>query len=520
MEEDELDTNPLFKALQTSYVELFEKVQDGCLICIPQTISMTGVSVNQKFVETHVLRPSPYFKGQYVTLHSSKVKTVHYENSTRLLTTGDGFPQQCQIQILSEELGYNKNYQPYKILIIERPLDSSLLPKKASFTQNAAKSITVPTSYIESHTFLSSLPKVDKVLSRLDESIAQFSTNYMVLKEYLGDAAKRLQEIHLQYVQLCIDECSQDLLSSSMFHDAVFTAMENYIMASVKKKLFSVICDRCEREDRLLEQRCNQLTGVSMEKLGVRKELACPVPTAVVELASLDIFTTPLEKIHCVKSTIDNITTSIDSFIQANQNPEILLEDIPCVTSDDLIPLLVMVIAKSQCRYLASNVFYMENFHWSANGRGQDNLSYCLVTLKAALEYLKTTDFSYVKGLSRSTSTAEKQKEVSLRDLTQKSKEFALKTKSDVQIKTGSVRSQSKNEMDEQMDWVSQMVVQTNPTPRTAGSVFGSQYEIKKIPDIQPKSSSLQTELKRNQMGAFLISQDDDIFGMSFGKQT
>ena len=38
-----------------------------------------------------------------------------------------------------------------------------------------------------------------------------------------------------------------------------------------------------------------------------------------------------------------------------------------CLTTDDLIPLLVTVIVQSRCGQIASNIFYLENFNWSGS---------------------------------------------------------------------------------------------------------------------------------------------------------
>ncbi|XP_033747141.1 putative uncharacterized protein DDB_G0284213 [Pecten maximus] len=121
---DELDINKFFRFLQTSYLDVYEAAQERCyMVCIPQQTSLTNININKKFVETHILRPSPYFQSEFLTLKSSE-RIVHLEENGKELRTGDGFQCPCKVKILTEELGYNKDYKPFKILVIEKPLDT------------------------------------------------------------------------------------------------------------------------------------------------------------------------------------------------------------------------------------------------------------------------------------------------------------------------------------------------------------------------------------------------------------
>jgi hypothetical protein len=48
-----------------------------------------------------------------------------------------GFSKPFSVHILSEELGYNKKYEPFKILILEQPLDPLLSPSPQFGTMKA-----------------------------------------------------------------------------------------------------------------------------------------------------------------------------------------------------------------------------------------------------------------------------------------------------------------------------------------------------------------------------------------------
>lgn len=55
----------------------------------------------------------------------------------------------------------------------------------------------------------------------------------------------------------------------------------SYIMGAVHKKVFSVIKEAFEEDDKLLFTKCKQLHNVTAQQLGVNKKIACPLLQAV-----------------------------------------------------------------------------------------------------------------------------------------------------------------------------------------------------------------------------------------------
>jgi hypothetical protein len=95
-------------------------------------------------LETHILRPSPYFQGEYLTLNHKTVTIEKHTLVTRLggstsaLQGSDavvliacftlGFREQRAVRIVNEELYYNEQCQAFRVLCVETPLDE--LPSK------------------------------------------------------------------------------------------------------------------------------------------------------------------------------------------------------------------------------------------------------------------------------------------------------------------------------------------------------------------------------------------------------
>jgi hypothetical protein len=137
---------------------------------------------------------------------------------------------------------------------------------------------------------------------------------------------------------------------------------------------------------------CKRYSSITPKVLGVDQRLCCRSPEAVVELAALDTHTTPLDKLICMKEVLEYITESVKAHASEHQSLE--EDSMPSLASDDLIPLLVVVIVQAKCGHLPSNLSYCEMFHWSTSSKAE--LGYTLVTFQAAVHYLQNADLSKI----------------------------------------------------------------------------------------------------------------------------
>ncbi|KAL3856681.1 hypothetical protein ACJMK2_011408 [Sinanodonta woodiana] len=520
---DELEINPFFNTLQNRFQDLYETAQEQCsLICIPTTVSLEDVDITNTFAQMHILKPSPFFKGQYVTAYSLDT-AVTFDEKSRELVTGEGFTQQVRAKIINEELGYNKNYQPYKIFIIDKPLHAKYLGRQSE--EKAAQLYTPKCSLKECKDFLQEYPEYKMVLRDLDDSLTKFNRNYLLLKDFLDDASSRIRTMSQNATKKCLDCTKHTLWVDPKFKEVLSSAIENYAVGSVHEKIFSVICDRFQSEDEYILQKCIQLQGLTPEHLKVTPEFSCSVPSAVEKLSNINGLKTPMEKMYHLKSTLDNITEEVTCNVQKKWPPGVGTEEIPCFTSDDLIPLLVTVIVQAKCSHMYSNIFYMENFYWAEGTKDRDNLSYCLVTLKAAVEFLKTANFDDLK-----LKKTRNKDEISIAEIIESTREVSLTSSSE----SGSADSKrvrplksSQSRYDEQFKSVSKILEETSKEhaksqkqKKEVKSIFGDQFTMhQNIPEVVPREvPPHQNQQRKEKMGDFLSSLQDNIF-QSYGKQ-
>ncbi|XP_029648556.2 putative uncharacterized protein DDB_G0284213 isoform X2 [Octopus sinensis] len=514
---DELDINPVYQALQTNFLSQFEEAQEKCyVICIPQSSSLTGVNINSKFIKSHLLKPSPFFKGQYYT-SCSKGKIVYLEKNELYL---EGFFGGSRTKILNEEIGYNKIYKPYKILVLDKPLDPTLKPaKNGNKSRNSNLFMPKPTAE-ECCQWLLSFPEFEPILNDLDIRIRMFNTNYMVLPCYLENTATHLSELAEETVTKCC-ACAPRLIQNDIrFLSVLNSSIESYILENVYDTVFPVIRQHHVEADQALLTRCIELSAGNNLQIGIAQQFDCDLPEACNILQMLDSLKTPLEKLISVKSCMDSISSGISQHTEKSRlfhkraNPSI------CITSDDLIPLLVKVLIKAQCPHLQSNIFYMDVFNWSAASKDKDNISYCLVTLKAAVIYMKEQIMTTSRPLSDPTPTIQHTHKSQSEAMGARMK-YSESSSGVTSLNTHLERRRPPKSLDETMDNITRRLreISNEEAPvknKRTSSIFGPYSKKISITstELVPTKTSTNTSksVKKPDLGDFLSNLQDDVF--------
>lgn len=506
---DELDINPFYQALQTSHLRCFETAQENCyLICVPLTTSLTGVGITTKLINTHILRPSPYFKGQYYTC-CSKEKVFHFDENVNELYP-EGHADGSRTKILNEEIGYNKDYKPYRILIIDNPLDSNIKPNRNNCKKNIADFVLPKQSAEECHKWLASFPEFQSIINNLDDNLKNFHRNYMVLPHYLENTSKYLMDLSEDTVKKCCASTVPPFNSDVRFLAVLRSVIESHITENVYPKIFPAICEEFVKADKLVLTRCSQLESADNRQLGIDNKFNCDLLDAVLCLRKLDDLYTPLEKLLCVKATLDHISEGINKYTEQNNLFRKISCQYVCITSDDLIPILAKVIINSKSPHLESNVYFMDIFNWSAASKDKDNLSYSLVTLKAAILYMTDSDILTQNKINENSENILDKNNSNL-------------TTTDKYQPISKVNKQPSS-LDEKMDRITQRLKEfqnESNQNKKMKSIFRDPYT-KKISiysskETPPRKSSTN---ENPDLGEFLSRVQDDIFGETCGKLT
>ena len=97
------------------------------------------------------------------------------------------------MKILFEELFYNKEYQKFTVVCIDKPLEGNF--KK---TMESGDFVIPPPSnrnYNSCRKFLESFPENDLVLKKIEQYIRAFYKNYFIVKGFEHHSKKKVEEL-------------------------------------------------------------------------------------------------------------------------------------------------------------------------------------------------------------------------------------------------------------------------------------------------------------------------------------
>lgn len=143
------------------------------------------------------------------------------------------------------------------------------------------------------------------------------------------------------------------------------------------------------------------------EDFGAQKAFHSFSVTAPIFLAlsSLKTYKTPLEKLHCLRKTLDEIN---DELIRSTKKRTSPLQKLSCtaIASDDLIAAVICALVTVKVPEFVSEVAYIQTF--SRYLPCKNEFGYSLVTFEVAKEYIKNfsiSDLRKKKGLSNEITT-------------------------------------------------------------------------------------------------------------------
>jgi hypothetical protein len=86
-------------------------------------------------------------------------------------------------------------------------------------------------------------------------------------------------------------------------------------MNGIHDTIYDRVCKRFKFEDSSIYTRATEFCKlrITADQLGARIELSVPLPSAVVELASLDSLKAPMEKLRAMRNSVDYVIADVKS---------------------------------------------------------------------------------------------------------------------------------------------------------------------------------------------------------------
>uniref|UniRef100_A0AAR2K8X5 VPS9 domain-containing protein n=1 Tax=Pygocentrus nattereri TaxID=42514 RepID=A0AAR2K8X5_PYGNA len=366
MYDENILKNPFYLALEKQRPDLCSRVAElHGIILVPCRGSLSAGSYTGAKLESYILLPA---EQGYQTADG---KEVSIENNQVHL--GSGFLNCGFVSILFEETFYNEKEQAYSILCISRPVDCEPSPVELS---------PVPALYC-----LKNVEEAKEFLGRhaekLDKFIAAFCNSFK-------EQERKGLRYHIDTVHGLYTKCLQCLLRDSRLKmltkqelqmTLLKQAVEMYIHHGIHDFLFSYVGTLEASQDAAFNKTARGLQDLQQKDLGVKSEFSINIPRAKRELNQLNRCTSPQQKLLCLRK--------VTLTIMQSPSRTVTLE---AVCADDLLSVILYLLVKTEIPNWMANLSYIKHFHFCNSAK--DDLSYCLTSFEAAVEYISQGNLS------------------------------------------------------------------------------------------------------------------------------
>uniref|UniRef100_A0A3Q3X142 VPS9 domain-containing protein n=1 Tax=Mola mola TaxID=94237 RepID=A0A3Q3X142_MOLML len=327
--------NPFYLALEKQRPDLCSQVAElHGIVLVPCCGSLTVSSFSASQFDSYVLQP---VEDGFRTVDGKEVRI-----QDRQVLLGFGFPAPASVPILFDETFYNDQEQSYNILCISRPME-------------------VDPSQVE----LS--PPPPYCLKSLDD-----------VREFLGRHAQKLDRFIQGFCQAFREQERKGLRHHIVENNLsvyVFFLSQMYVHHGIHDLIFNFVGTLEASQDATFNKTSRSLQELQQKDLGVKPEFSFNLSRAKRELSQLNQQTSPLLKLLCLRRVV----------LTATQTPRRTVS-IEAVCADDLLSVILYLLVKTEIPNWMANLSYIRNFCFSHSSK--DELSYCLSTFEAAVEYI------------------------------------------------------------------------------------------------------------------------------------
>ncbi|XP_066523930.1 ankyrin repeat domain-containing protein 27 isoform X2 [Hoplias malabaricus] len=358
--------NPFYLALEKRRPDLCSRVAElHGIVLVPCRGSLSTCSYTAAQFESYVLLPA---EQNYQTADG---KEVSIENNQVHL--GSGFLNSGSVPILFEETFYNEKEQAYSILCITRPTDCEPSPVELSriVALYCLRNVEEAKEFLGRHA------------EKLDKIIVTFCNSF---KE---QERKGLRH-HIDSVHGLYTKCLQCLLRDSRLKvltkqelqmTLLKQAVEMYIHHGIHDFLFSYVGSLEASQDSAFNKTTRGLQDLQQKDLGVKSEFSINIPRAKRELNQLNRCTSPQQKLLCLRKVALTIMQSPSRTVTLG-----------AICADDLLSVILYLLVKTEIPNWMANLSYIKHFHFCNSTK--DDLSYCLTSFEAAVEYISQGNLS------------------------------------------------------------------------------------------------------------------------------
>lgn len=375
--EENLQTNPLYMKL----IEKFELLNEICLnnwIClIPKRTTITEQCLqSHEFLLGHVITPSFELpKTHFINMIGEEIIINHQYIKIKSEPTR-------KILILFEEIFYTKELQKFKLLCIDSPVLSKFISKEINsnhhhIVRNLQESIELIQEYGKK-----------QVERKISNAIKNFTARIQTTSDY-EKIETNLKLLYEYCVNLTCKSSRKLKEDDPYLYINLKIAIEYILMDKAYEKIFDSISIQSIDESQKFNRQLRKLSNISLDDLNISKHITNERLTSLkFELLKIDTYKCALDKLTCVKSVIDGIST---------------LSEKKLIVTDEMLPILVYLVIKTNYHHWIPTLKFIKESNLSQvlspESQSSGNaLLYILTTLEAVIFFVQTNEDLPIKS--------------------------------------------------------------------------------------------------------------------------
>ncbi|XP_014243304.1 ankyrin repeat domain-containing protein 27-like [Cimex lectularius] len=370
--DEDLSENIFFKVLQNEYFDLFSKATaEGWIICVPRADSIPKYALDANDFFSHVLIPNEELpETHFRTLNGKEVRIC---NRVVIVDSEDAVT--FTTHVLFEETYYTADMLRYKVLCVESPL------------QHCSDDLKTESGIITVHNLRDCIDFLwtessKEVLERIDEAVQTFlSANDRLEFKSLQDQKDAISELYTKCLNIALKDSKlreKTYMNRHMLDNAK-VSVESYMHHNVYGKLMKGISACTAYEDACFNKIVRNLYDIQLKDLKIGSEFQVVIPKARSELKKIECYSTVVGKVGCLRKTIVAIT-----------NEDAALSQMNVLAADELLPMLVFLVAKSGIPNWIAHLTFIKEFSFSNSAFHGNQHNFLVTSLEAAITYIKT----------------------------------------------------------------------------------------------------------------------------------
>lgn len=375
---EELLASAFYQALKRAYPNLHERAAaEDWTVVVPAWPPEAPLA--RDVLESHLLQPSPYFLGAFVTING---RAIEMSDDERRLIPREGWHDGAvAARVVSRDSVYSSAFKAVAVLRVDRPLTGAVTvvpPQRQVRHRSAVSSASRAAGELDGGSdttaALRSLrAESEAALSWLDEALVEFNERYVSVGGFESYTAGKLSGL-LEAALTRLVESNPGIGGDSEALRSAALTLETHIMTTCREKTFGVARAAHQQVDTVIAAKCEKLSASTKTV----SELLSEGDGTAAAAGGLQQADPPPRSQHQQLEVSEGTLSQVGSLLRAMEAENSSARRKAALASaawkavsagcagdgalDEVLPLWLFCISRSGCKHLASDTAYIKAF--------------------------------------------------------------------------------------------------------------------------------------------------------------